>query len=429
MQGSGLVSWVTRYRARKSPTLDGILDPAVQQRLGATTPAVVVPAFNATGLGIVRDLGREGVPVIAVDHYPKSIGLASRYAVPALCRDPRYDEEGLLRDLERIGSALPQRAVLFPAFDDHVWAFSRNAERLERYFILPFARWDVMQRLADKETQMQAAWAAGVETPKTFFVHGPDDLQAAAQEVPFPALFKPLRHQEMRRRFGVKVVLAETVSDLDAAYEKARVCGALMLQEIVPGDDQDFYTFGAYHDASSRPLGQFISRKVRQHPRDFGESRIAESDWVKDVAAASLSLLSELSYHGVSGTEYKRDPRDGGLKLMEVNARHWLHHTLATAAGVNLSYIAYSDALGRSVVAQPQRDGVRWLDLEREVRDSLAELRKGQIKPRELLSGFRGVRVDAVYALDDPAPALREMATGVARDTRHILRKVLDRPR
>ena len=275
MQGSGLVSWVTRYRARKSPTLDGILDPAVQQRLGATTPAVVVPAFNATGLGIVRDLGREGVPVIAVDHYPKSIGLASRYAVPALCRDPRYDEEGLLRDLERIGSALPQRAVLFPAFDDHVWAFSRNAERLERYFILPFARWDVMQRLADKETQMQAAWAAGVETPKTFFVHGPDDLQAAAQEVPFPALFKPLRHQEMRRRFGVKVVLAETVSDLDAAYEKARVCGALMLQEIVPGDDQDFYTFGAYHDASSRPLGQFISRKVRQHPRDFGESRIA----------------------------------------------------------------------------------------------------------------------------------------------------------
>jgi len=96
---------------------------------------------------------------------------------------------------------------------------------------------------------------------------------------------------------------------------------------------------------------------------------------------------------------------------------------------VNLSYIAYSDALGRSVVAQPQRDGVRWLDLEREVRDSLAELRKGQIKPRELLSGFRGVRVDAVYALDDPAPALREMATGVARDTRHVLRKVLDRPR
>ena len=203
--------------------------------MGATIPAVVAPAFNATGLGIVRDLGRAGVPVIAVDHYPKSIGLTSRYAVPAVSRDPRYDEEGLLQDLERIGAALPQRAVLFPAFDDHVWAFSRHAERLEKYFILPFARWATMQRLADKETQMQAAWAAGVDTPRTFFVHGPDDLEEAAREVPFPALFKPLRHQEMRRRFGVKVVLAETAADLPAAYEKASICGGLMLQEIVPG--------------------------------------------------------------------------------------------------------------------------------------------------------------------------------------------------
>ena len=232
MRGSGLAAWALRYRARNSPTLEGILDPAVQERLRETTPAVVAPAFNATGLGIIRDLGREGVPVIAVDHYPKSIGLASRYAVPTLCHDPRYDEEGLLEDLERIGDALPQRAVLFPAFDDHVWTFSRHAERLEQYYILPFARWTTMQRLADKETQLQAAWAAGVDTPRTFFVHGPDDLEEAAREVPFPALFKPLRHQEMRRRFGVKVVLAETVADLPAAYEKARVCGGTH----APGD-------------------------------------------------------------------------------------------------------------------------------------------------------------------------------------------------
>jgi predicted ATP-grasp superfamily ATP-dependent carboligase len=429
MRGSGLVAWVTRYRSRTSPALDGILDPAVQQRLAATTPAVVAPAFNATGLGIVRDLGRAGVPVIAVDHYPKSIGLTSRYVVPTVSRDPRYDEEGLLQDLERIGAALPQRAVLFPAFDDHVWAFSRHAERLEKYFILPFARWATMQRLADKETQMQAAWAAGVDTPRTFFVHGPDDLEEAAREVPFPALFKPLRHQEMRRRFGVKVVLAETAADLPAAYEKASICGGLMLQEIVPGDDQAFYTFGAYHDAASRPLGQFISRKIRQHPRDFGESRIAVSDWVPDVAAASLSLLAELSYHGVSGTEFKRDPRDGRLKLMEVNARHWLHHTLATAAGVNLSTIAYSDAVGRPSTAPPQRDGVRWLDLGREARDTAVELQRRQIGPREVLSGFRGVRVDAVYALDDPAPAARELVSAVARDSRLVLRKIADRRR
>jgi predicted ATP-grasp superfamily ATP-dependent carboligase len=429
VQETGLTAWAARYRARTSSDLDGILAPAFQERSRAMPPAVVAPAFNATGLGIVRDLGRNGVPVIAVDHHTKSIGLASRYAVPRLSHDPRYDEDGLLEDLERIGAALPRRAVLFPAFDDHVWVFSRHAERLEKYFILPFARWAVMQRLVDKEMQLQAARAVGVDTPRTFFVHEPDDLKVAANEIPFPALFKPLRHQEMRRRFGVKVVLAQTADDLPAAYEKARVCGSLMLQEVVPGDDQDFFTFGAYHDASSRPLAQFVSRKIRQHPRDFGESRVAQSEWMPDVAAASLDLLGELSYHGVSGTEFKRDPRDGRLKLMEVNARHWLHHTLATAAGVNLSWVAYSDAIGAPFEASQQRDGVRWLDVEREVRDSLLELLRGQLDARQLLSGLRGVRVDAVYALDDPAPAVLEMANGLGRDTRRLVGQIGQRRR
>ncbi len=421
------MSWIGRYRARTSRALETISRPDVQRRLAETPPVVVVPVSTGIGLGILRDLGRLGVPAIAMDSQPRSIGLASRYAMPCMCRDPRYDEEALIEDLERLGAALPQRAVLFPGFDDEVWAISRHADRLERYYIVPLARWEVMQRLADKELQMKAAWKAGVDTPKTYFVHGPDDLEAAAAEVPFPALFKPLRHQEMRRRFGVKVITMPTVEHLARGYEKGRVCGPLMLQEIVPGDDRDFYTFGAYHDASSRPLGVFVSRKVRQHPRGFGESRIAESCWVDEVADDSLRLLRELSFHGVSGTEFKRDPRDGRLKLMEVNARHWLHHSLATAAGVNLSLIAYSDALGRPIEGAKQTDGVRWLDFPREARDSLSELVRREMNIETFLSGLRNARVDAVYSTDDPAPALRELSTGVELRVWRTLAKISPR--
>jgi D-aspartate ligase len=388
--------WIVRNRARTSPSLEALRHPDVQRWLAQTAPVVVVPVSTGIGLGVLRDLGRFDVPMIAMDNDPRAIGMASRYAIPLTCHDPRYDEEALIQDLEQVGAALPQQAVLFPGFDDHVWAISRHAERLERYFIVPLARWDVMQRLADKELQMEAAWKAGVDTPKTVFVHGPDDLEKAAAEVPFPALFKPLRHQEMRRRFGVKVVLAPTADDLASAYETAKVCGPLMFQEVTPGDDRDFYTFGAYQDAASRPLGVFVSRKVRQHPRSWGESRIAESCWVDEVAEVSMRLLDELSFHGVSGTEFKRDPRDGRLKLMEVNARHWLHHRLVTAAGVNPSWIAYSDAFGRPIEGGRQIDGVRWLDLPREARDSLFELARGDER-RDLSLGLaqraRGCRL------------------------------------
>jgi D-aspartate ligase len=367
---------------------------------------------GGTGLGILRNLGRLGVPMIAMDHDPTAMGLASRYAIPMMCHDPRYSgEEALIEDLERVGAALPQRAILFPAFDDHVWAISRYSDRLKKHYILPLADWNVMQRLADKELQMMAAMKAGVDIPKTAFVHRPEDLEEAGAGMLFPALFKPIQAQEMRRRFGVKVVTVPTIDDLASAYEKVRVCGSLLLQEIVPGDDADLYTCGVYQDAASRPLGVFISRKVRQHPRSFGESRIAESLWVDEVAEATLRLLAEFSFHGVSGTEFKRDPRDGRLKFMEVNARHWLHHPLATTAGINLSLIAYSDSLGLPIESCRQIDGIRWMDFTHELRDSLGELARREMSIGTCLSGFRKVRSDALYSLDDPIPALRQLIT------------------
>jgi predicted ATP-grasp superfamily ATP-dependent carboligase len=254
-----------------------------------------------------------------------------------------------------------------------------------------------------------------VDLPVTAYVHGPEDLDAAAADMLFPALFKPIVPQEMRRRFGYKVIPVPTRADLPAAYERARVCGPLLLQEIIPGGDETFFTCGAYHDAASRPLALFVSRKVRQHPRGFGEARIAESAWVQEVVDTTLRLLAELSFHGISGTEYKRDPRDGRYKLMEVNARHWLHHTLATAAGINLSAIAYADALGQPVQEPRQVDGVRWLDLTREVRDSLGELASGELGFGAWLAGLRHARVDAVFSFRDPAPGLRHMVNSFQR--------------
>jgi D-aspartate ligase len=378
-------------------------------------PAVVVGVMDSVGLGIVRDLGSAGVPVLAVGPHATATALLSRYCVTAKCHDPRYQEEAFLDDMRGIGAALPRRAVVFPAFDDYVWALSEHADRLEDLFLLPFARWDVMRRLADKQEQLKAAWDIGVATPKTYFVRGPGDLREAAEAVPFPALFKPIRHQEMRRRFGFKVALVPTAEDLASAYRTASVCGTLMLQEIIPGGDEDFYTYGAYCDASSRPLGRFVSRKVRQHPRLYGESRIAESLWAEDVAVTAESLLGELSFHGISGTEFKRDPRDGRLKLMEVNARNWLHAPLARIAGVNLCLVAYCDAVGAPFVAPPQVNGVRWVDFVHDGPDSLGEMLRGELGAAEWLRSYRGARIDCLLSLRDPRPAMAEIRNMAGR--------------
>jgi predicted ATP-grasp superfamily ATP-dependent carboligase len=405
---------------RGSLALGRLGGPDARRRLAGSPPCLVTPAHTGTGLGVVRDLGRLGVPIIAADSDAHAIGLASRYALPAAVRDPFCDEAGFIDDLLRIGEALPRRAVLFPCCDDHVWAVSRHVERLREHFLVPIAGWGVMARLADKGLQLQAARQAGVDIPQTLLLHSPADLKSAEDGIPFPAVLKSTGHREMKRRLGVKVLLVRDADELSGAYRQASICGPLMLQEVIPGDDDGLYSFGAYHDASSRPLGVFCARKLRQHPRGFGQARLVEGRWSDDVADASLRLLAELSFHGVSETEFRRDPRDGRLKLMEVNARHWLFHSLARRAGVNLSWIAYLDALGLPVPDTQQVDGLFWLDGARDVRDSVAEIVRGQMSALTWLSTLRSVRVDAVCSLDDWGPVVRSLTNQARRAGGHV---------
>jgi len=375
----------------------------------------VLGVSNGTGLGIVRDLGRLGIPVLAVDCRQDALGFASRYAHAVRCADPHYDEAGFVEDMLALGRRLPAGTVVLPAQDDFVASVSRHAAQLEPPFVLPVCRWDVMKRLDDKESQVRAAWEAGVPTPATAFVRGPADLESAVAAVRFPAVLKATAPLMLWRRFGVKLLVVETADDLPECHERVRECGPLMLQEVIPGGDDALMIAATYHDARSRPLAVFTGRKLRQHPRGFGNTRVAESRWSDEVAGMTLRLLECLRYRGVSDVEFKRDPRDGVLKFMEINARHGLWAGIATAAGVNLSEVAYRDAVGGSVTAPSQVDGVVWTDLIRDTRDSLGEWRSGQLSLSAWVRPLARARADAVIALDDPAPVLRVAARAVRR--------------
>lgn len=377
------------------------------ERAAAVTPVVVLGVFNGPNeIGIVRYLGRRGVPVLVLDNNRACLKAPSRYAAKRLCPDPHYDETGFVDELERVARDLPQKAVLFPGRDDYVPSLVGAAERLSQYFLMPFAGPTVMTRLLDKWQQFEAAQRVGVDAPRSTLLLSAVDAAAAAEEFVFPAILKPSMAQEGDRRLGVKLVSVRTPAELPEAYERASVCGPLLMQEYIPGKDDETYYVGSYLDAHSRPLAVFTGRRLRQYPRGFGAARSAESVWVPEVADAGLRLLKELRFHGVSHVEFKRDHRDGKFKLIEINARHYGTHALAAASGVDLSAAAYNDALGRPFTAPRQREGVRWVCARRDVPRSLQEILQGELSPREWLASLRGTRVDGVFSLDDPLPGL-----------------------
>ena len=57
--------------------------------------------------------------------------------------------------------------------------------------------------------------------------------------------------------------------------------------------------------------------------------------YIPELEQYGSVLLKEIGYYGLSEVEFKKDPRDGRYKLLEINARTWLWHSLAIRCGVD----------------------------------------------------------------------------------------------
>lgn len=337
-------------------------------------PGVVVGVGWVAGLAAIRSLGRAGIRVLAVDDRPSALGFRSRYAEPHVAPTRRGD--AYVGFLSELGPG-----VVFPTHDDDLETIAGNQAQLA--FTCPFPGWEVLGRAQDKREQVAAARRAGVAVPRTSDEPGDD--------VTLPALVKPARAPEFRRRFGVKAFRCETRDELESAFERAREFDPLV-QEWIPGEDDTLYTLGSYVAQDGRALGIFSGRKLRQTPRSIGTARVAEAIWIDEVVDQGLAVVHELGIWGISQVEFKRDPRDGGLKLIEVNPRLWEWHGLAAACGVDLPLIAYRDVTGERVSPQRMRaGGKRW---------AITLARRARPEPQ------RPPYVDAMWARDDPRPAL-----------------------
>jgi D-aspartate ligase len=261
--------------------------------------------------------------------------------------------------------------------------------------LAPFPGWDVLESVQSKRKQLEHAEAAGVEIPSTIYPASGQEARAAAEEIGLPVLLKPEHPVGFKQRFRRQAFRCETLGEVERAYSDAQEFGP-MLQELIPGGDDTLYTVGSYLRRDGTPLGVFSGRKLRQTPPGIGTCRVGEAVWIDEAVAAALRLLNEFGYHGLSQVEFKRDPRDGGFKLMEINPRLWQWHALATACGVDLPLIAYADLVGES---PPQAEmngyGKRWAIT---------------LLPGERPAPQRPPYVDAVFARDDPKPGLVHLA-------------------
>jgi D-aspartate ligase len=350
--------------------------------------ALVVDVGWVNGLAAIRSLGRAGVRVLALDHRQRALGFRSRYAEPVLCPDPQ-DEDAFVSFLAELELDAP--APVFPTHDEPLNAIARGADRLGDRFLLPFPRWETLSRIQSKRSQLEAAEQDGIGVPRWIAPGSAAEAHAAADEVGYPVLVKPSSTEGFKRRFGRQAFRCENAADVEGAYADAEEYEPLV-QEVVPGGDDALYTLGSYLAPDGEALGTFCGRKLRQTPPGVGTCRVGEAVWVEEVVELGLKLLRALEYTGLSQVEFKRDSRDGTLKLMEINPRLWQWHGLASACGVDLPRIAYEDLTGeRPEPVSMNGRRRRWAIT---------------LMPGESPALQRPPYVDAVFAHDDLKPAL-----------------------
>jgi len=202
----------------------------------------------------------------------------------------------------------------------------------------------------------------------------------------------------------------------------------LLFQEFIPGDDEQLWSYHGFADEDGEVISSFVGRKIRTYPPITGESAYIEMVCDPGLSAFGKMMAARIPLRGPFKIDFKKDPRDGRLLVLEINARHTLWHYLGAVNGVNVAragydYLAYGR---RSQPATTYSTSHRWVFMRLDFLAYRALAREGQLG---LLAWLRSLlaapRIYNVFAWNDPGPMAAMWAGRFARRGRRAREKVL----
>src|SRR6185503_2301026 len=374
----------------------------------------IVIGGDYKSLGVVRSLGRRGIRVwvLTDEHLIASWSRFCRRAIPW----PAGSEADQVARLLALAHATGIDGwTLYPAGEEAAAMLARNRDELaQRYRSSVLVPWATLQHAYDKRLTYRLAADLGVDHPLTRHPRGRDDV--AAYDGPFPAILKPAVRPSIDRFTIDKAWPAADSASLLARYDEACAVtdpAAIMIQEQIPGGGDSQLSYAALC-SSGEPIASVCARRARQWPMDFGRaSTFVETIEAPEAEELARRVLRALRFDGIVELEFKRDPRDGRLKLLDINPRVWGWHTLGRAAGVDFPYLLWRMVHGEPVAPVRGRAGVRWVRALTDVPTALRAIRAGQLSPLAYLWSIRPPIECAVLALDDPLPAVLEVPEAV----------------
>lgn len=382
---------------------------------------VIVIGCSLTGYAVIRALADKNLDLIALTYTKRDVAHLSRY-VSEVARCPAPEDEKDFVACLMENARRWEGALILETADDAAVALSKNKQKLSRFYRIATPEWQVLSLFVEKQKTYALAREYGIPHPRSIPFSRWEDLEISS-EILFPCILKPVRSSEFSSRFHAKNF---EVHDPDELREKFRLCleadQSMILQEIIPGPDDRLYKMQGYVNSRGTLVGKFFYRKLRQSPPRFGIARVGIST-ARDPEVERLTeeLLRRANYRGYFSNEFKLDPRDGQLKLIENNCRMPRSGMLAIAAGVNFPWLMYQDlVLDRQSDVADYRVGTYWIELWSDLFNSLFRHRDEDLRLRDYAAPYLSRnKVFADLTFRDPKP-FRAL---VFQNVRHYGRK------
>ena len=358
------------------------------------------------GLGVIRNLGRNGVDVYCVVN-KKDEAIYSRFCKKYYTIPNIQKSKSILRRF-LVNKKLNNCAVLFPTSDLYSLHLSELKEELEGNYYLPLSSHEIVRTLVDKREFYRSLSECGVPHPITYIPEDTEDVRRISNEIKYPVFIKPSMSQQFSNIFRRKGFVAKSAEELMHYYllalnHKLEV----IFQEVIPGlAAKNIYGIEGYFDKNHDPKAFFAHCRLRGWPPVFGNTCLRESISISDVIVPhtiTKNYLQHLKYHGLIEAEWKMDPRNGVFKLLEINARQSMQNSLPARCGINLSLIAYLDSIGKEIeYTEDYETGIKWAFLFDDLRSTIKTSKNMTIK--EWVSSLHGIKEWAYFSADDPVP-------------------------
>jgi predicted ATP-grasp superfamily ATP-dependent carboligase len=375
-------------------------------------PGAVIIGSDFQALGVIRSLVEHNVPMFLVEFEP-NISRFSRYINRRVAKYDFFQDPGIVEFLLQLADKHSLDGwVLFANNDETVKLLAQNHERLSQRFQVSVPPWEVSQSFYCKDKAYKLAADNGIVTPKIYPATELDQLLAS--DIEFPIVLKPAFKENYYDKTRKKAVLCRDRNELAREYASMRrliPSSQIVVQEFITGGPRNLYSYACVFDGQQIVAGM-AARRLRQHPMDFGHATTyAESVALPELADLTQRLLSAMHYRGVAEVEFMYDEKSGHYKFIEMNGRIWGWHTLAKAAGVNMSYALYCLMVNEPIPPTNGLVDAKWIRAITDTPTSAREWFHGRLSLTTYLQSFRGERVEfAVWSRKDPLPFLMEIA-------------------